>query len=154
MKQIILLLFFSFGLYQFSFSCDCGKSEHKEEYRRTDLIVKGKILSIEDDPKSCYNGYCNVVFIKIQIIDTFKGEVIRTIINLHTNKYPSGCGYPFERNEIYLLYLNKHSLTETFSTSLCSRTTGDYEIALKLISEINQIEKEIEDEKWPKIRLK
>lgn len=150
MKQIIILLiFFSTGVHLPMFACDCGKTIHKIEYANTDVIITGKVLSIENDPESCYNGFCNSVFIKIQVFDTYKGIKMDTL-TLHTSNYPSGCSFPFELDETYLLYLN-NNYSNIYTTSLCTRTTNHEESIRNLIIELKQIKKEIRTEKLPKI---
>lgn len=116
---LFVLLFFTPYIY----ACDCGSSTIEEKIQRADLIVIGIVKSITDVEESCFNGDCLTISIEIELKRMVKGRVQKDIIFVNTMKNTASCGYPFVKNEAYLIFLKKEKNKEIYFSSLCSGTT-------------------------------
>lgn len=131
MKDLqILLIFLSLIVGNLEVkACSCvGEDNIVNEYNNTDIVVKAKVLSINETwgpfpyilekvekeslsldsiPKNNFNGYYLKKAI-IQVITDFKKNLIQDTLVIYTSSGNSGdCGFRFKMDEIYLIYGQK-----------------------------------------------
>jgi len=144
-------------------ACQCGGPwSVEEEFVDSELIVHGKVISKElvtlqetlkqdkvsgvkerlkgDDEKLQFFETYFVFEIKFEIIEKYKGTIVRDTVTIYTEPKSSSCGYKFEKGKIYIVYGSKKSdigfmflprddihknfeKENTFWTSHCTRTT-------------------------------
>ncbi len=151
------------GLAGHVYACKCGGPwSVEEEFEDTELIVYGKVISKElvsiqetlkqdkvsdvkerlkgDNQKLQFFESYNVFEIKFEIIEKYKGTVLRDTMTIYTAPKAASCGYKFEKGKIYIVYGSKRSdigfmflsdadinenleKENTFWTNHCTRTT-------------------------------
>ncbi|KAF2331986.1 hypothetical protein [Flavobacterium daemonense] len=87
-----------------SYCCDCKTISKETEYRNSDFIFLGKIISVNDK------------FFEIETLEVFKGKTIRKI-----KSYISDCSIYPNKGEIWLLYSKKNS-KNAFFISACGNS--------------------------------
>ena len=145
------------------YACKCGGPwSVAEEFEDTELIVYGKVISkalvslqatlkqdklkevqerLKGDHQKLQFFESYYVFeIKFEIIENYKGTVLRDTVTIYTAPKASACGYKFEKGKIYIVYGSKKSdigfmflpdadinenleKENTFWTDHCTRTT-------------------------------
>ena len=117
-------------------ACDCriAPGVNKAVYE-TESIFVGKVVSVTDDPESCYLGDCLGVYVQIEVQACLKG-INSSNVTLYTMKQTASCGFPFEMGEGYLIYADSNG--RELSVSLCSRTK-DYAEAKAEIAQVKKI---------------
>jgi hypothetical protein len=163
MKFRITLIAIIVGVAGHGYACKCGGPwSVEEEFVDTELIVQGKVISKKlvsiqetlkqdkvsgvkerlkgDDQKLQFFESYYVYEIKIEIIEKYKGTVLRDTLTIYTPPKAASCGYKFEMGKIYIVYASRRSdigfmflsdadlhenLEEenTFWTNHCTRTT-------------------------------
>ncbi len=123
MKIILTLLLTAFTVILFGLkevkACSCsGKDSPCAEYKDADLLFVGTVSKITVVKDS--NGFSNykAAFLVDEI---FKGTNFKQI-NVQTSTQGTACGYDFEDGQKYLVYGYLDKKTNTFETSICTRT--------------------------------
>ena len=114
MNKVYLFTILILLSYYYSQSCRCLREMSvSESYKKADAIFSGKVLSIEDNPKSFQ------IVVTFRIIKVFKGDFKKRIVRLSTGR--TSCDWIFTKDRNYLVYAesNKNYL----STHLCTRTS-------------------------------
>src|SRR5690606_3819479 len=84
-------------------------------------IFQGTVLSVRNDPASCFKGDCHAVIVKIRVEKNFKDS--HDTVDIYTNAFTGACGFPFKVGKSYLVYAEGDD-KDMFATWLCSRS-GD-----------------------------
>jgi len=164
MKFSILLVVITIGVAGHAFACKCGGPwSVKEEFEDSELIFHGKVISKElvtiqetlkqdqlsslkqklkgDTEKLQFLESHPIYEVKFEIIETYKGAVIRDTVTIYTATKSASCGYKFDKDKAYIVYgtplsdirfmflpdSDKYMTVEkehTFWTNHCTRTTG------------------------------
>jgi len=109
--------FFLFGLLLLSgvtYSCSCillGKIDEKQ-YNEYDLIIKGKIIRLEE------KNFARIIYIKVDTY--FKGGQNTTTIKVESPSQSGMCGIFPKIGEQWLVFAYKKG--NSYNTSLCTRT--------------------------------
>jgi hypothetical protein len=97
-----------------TYSCSCiplGKMDEKQ-YNRYDLIIKGKIIQLEE------KGFTRIIYIKVDTY--FKGKLDTTTIQVASPNQSGMCGIFPKIGEEWLVFGYKEG--NGFTTSLCTRS--------------------------------
>jgi hypothetical protein len=162
-SRVILVGIIIVGLAGHAAACTCGGPwSVEEEFVDTELIVYGKVISKElislqetlkpdkvsgvkerlkgDNQKLQFFESYHVFEIKFEIVEKYKGTVLRDTVTIYTVPKTASCGFKFEKGKIYIVYGSKKSdigfmflpradiegnleKENTFWTSRCTRTT-------------------------------
>ena len=128
----IILVTMIVGLVGQVYACTCGGPwSVEEEFVDTELIFYGKVISKElvalqktlkqdevsgvkerlkgeNENRQFFESY-NVFEIKFEIIEKYKGTVLRDTVTIYTVPKAADCGYKFEKGKIYIVYGSKKS---------------------------------------------
>ena len=101
-------------------------SSYKDAYDSSSLVAIAKVIQIDFMEKE-YE-----LVVTFELTETIKGDPKR-IFHLTTAPTSAGCGYPFKRDQTYILYAFEDS-DGNYSTESCSHTeildkTSEEEIA-------------------------
>lgn len=127
----ICLLIFS---TQIGLCCTCiGAITIKNEYKRSDAILKGKLLSkktitITDRVRTEFN--IQMVEYKFQVLEIYKGKIKNKIVAITTGIGNGDCGFVFNIDEEYIIYssyenkyfANGNIVNKFLYTDICRRT--------------------------------
>lgn len=137
----LLLLFWQNG-----FSCSCiGENSVKDELKRSDLVVVGKILSKEEislprDENDSLRREIHRASFRVLVTSRYKGRIQSDTITIITGFGGGDCGIRFTVGESYIIYAAKDifigygehtEIRNTFETNRCTRTRKEEEAELK-----------------------
>jgi hypothetical protein len=108
----ILLLTLSINIAQ---SCSCleyGEMDD-EQYNSYELIISGKVISVNDSLDF-------FTFFQVQVYNTYKGHLKKDTINLVTAQNSGMCGIYPKTNQEWLFFGTKSA--SSFDISSCSRS--------------------------------
>lgn len=132
---LILLVFLTFGI-QTAKACKCeGYDNVETEFKGTDVIVHGKILSKtfvsyastlsteklnlfkkkykSDSQKLAFLESKSIIKVELVIIESYKGNGLKNIAVVYTNRTGASCGFlRFKVGEDFLVYLSSKNQME------------------------------------------
>jgi len=127
MRLKFILTIIILGLFGQGYACKCGgPGTVKESFKSTDLIVYGKVISIDTVvlPETIKKGdvvrvkeslksdkqkleYFEMTFVlktEFEIIEKYKGNSHPKTIVIYTPMLSATCGYRFKKGEEYIVY--------------------------------------------------
>lgn len=124
LRKMFLLLFVIGSLFvintSFVNACSCILQTPQEAFEQASAVFIGKVINIDfsDEMFNISGDLKNVTF---EVLEIWKGPNNETIvITTGMNEGISSCTYPFENNEIYLVYAYEEE--NKLVTNICSRT--------------------------------
>lgn len=147
MRLKLIFLIFILGVYTAQ-ACKCqGFESVQAEFKQTDVIVHGKVLSksyvsyestltaerldlIHKEYKENsqkLNGLKleSIIKIELKINYTYKGTGIEKIITVYTSRHAASCGYlGFEIGQDFIAYLSPKSYLDTFYKTSSKNLNG------------------------------
>ncbi len=107
---LMVLCFLSSNAFSQTNQCNCDSTRSWESaFEKANIILMGTCMDITPNT---IKGGLNVVF---QVDSSWKRATER-VTTVHTNS-PNQCGYPFKRNERYIVFANKRH--QTVESSEC-----------------------------------
>lgn len=122
---IVFLLVFPFFVHfstTSSYACSCIQPGTAiEELERSDFVFSGKVIDIIDSKKDAIEqSSADLIEIHFEVSNTWKG-VNETEVLFYTERDSASCGFNFNINDEYLVYVNEYEGKKT--VSLCSKTS-------------------------------
>lgn len=152
MKNGITLLFLLL-LVQTGFCCSCiGENSVKEEVKRSDLVIVGKILSRDEitlprDENNSLGRESERVSFRVLVTSRYKGKIQSDTVTIITGFGGGDCGVRFKVGESYIIYAvedifigyGEHTkMPNTFETNSCTRTGIAEEAELASLKKIKK----------------
>ena len=111
-RDLGLMIVFIASLSEFAFSCLCEEQTIENALKNSSAVFTGKVLSI-----GAQYGH-DFKLVEFHVWRVWKGPKIDRI-EVKTPSKKDDCGYPFEKNEEYLVYATG---TTVLNVSVCYRT--------------------------------
>lgn len=131
MKNVFLLVLLLAMTRTFACSCarTAGPLSYKvgESFSKSDLIITGKVVDIED----VKTGYSMIY--TFEVTEMIKGEAQKKTIEIISNRNGASCGYVFKLGQSYLVYAR-------MSTRFTSKTNNDFDFTTSLCSRNQQLQ--------------
>ena len=108
-----------------------GPGTVKEEFKKKELIIYGRVISkelvspsetiredmvkdvrsrLKDDKQKLNFFDTDYIFeVKLEVIEKYKGVDIRDTVTIYTAMKSATCGYAFEKDKVYIIYASKRS---------------------------------------------
>jgi len=101
-------------------ACDCaGSPQPCEAFWQIDAVFTGTVISVERGEGTA-KYQTPQLFVRLQIADIFRGELVGSEVEVITGMGGGDCGYHFERGKQYLVYASKFE--NHLHTGICTRT--------------------------------
>ncbi len=154
---VFLFIFFSKSI----FACACFPIWTDEEvFNKTELIFIGRVIKIDtlktlpefyvkehNYTEDSTNTYTYDLFVTFTVKRVIKGHLSIDTIIIMTGIGGGDCGYPFQKNKVYIVHTNEkvtYYIDETssrnrllkksiFATNFCERTTTEIKKELKFL---------------------
>ncbi len=151
--KYILVAFLFLANIKSAICCTCvslSKSTVKSEFKKSDVIFVGKVLSkenIEIKDVQFPNIKTEYIEYSFEIVTLFKGTSKRDTIKIVTGTGNDDCGFQFVVGNEYIVYsyLYRNNLMESlnispfFFTEICTRTkSSDDKVELKELGRISK----------------
>lgn len=136
MKRLISFFPILFA-FQLVFTCDCISRTVKESYDRSDLVVKGIVISTKEITRNVTQSYIDsfqktrdqlyykdavILEYEIKVNKTYKGVITSDTIKVRTFR-PSNCHLKLKEGGMYILYAYSiEHLDETFDFNVNGNT--------------------------------
>jgi len=123
-KLLIFFCFFTCCFYR-NLACECNeKPLLKEAYSKTDVILKGRVISIEQSMADLEDGEkYHIKKCRVLVTEIYKGKIKSKMIFVYTPSLGGGCGFDFKLDSEYLIYCTETNDKMLFYTDACTRTT-------------------------------
>ena len=100
-------------------ACKCAPHSVPEALSEAEAVFEGRVISIEDEANPAQPGVLRKR-VTLNIVRVWKDLEDVETVTVTTNAESAACGYPFERNQSYLVYASRTD--DALSVHSCSRT--------------------------------